>query len=256
MLRKRTLFQIAAVLTLIISSIVIVEHVVVAEELSAGCTTFNSGVPFVGSRLFLAGETVSLTVTIPSGDAQGDIFFNGNLIATTGLFLGPGTRTTSYTFPRDSFGDLAWTVLDTAPPGSVVTSTSCRYTGLPGDEVLAVRPDDRINWRAGDDLAVLYTRPDDFGNPALDVYCVYGNEGFWRFRLTEADLEAWNDSLPQEVPVATVPECNASLYELDNGQIQVNITIDADKYFEIICEDLTCATREIRFSDPSLWPKA
>jgi len=255
MLGTRTLLQLILLTVVAALSVAVTGRVVYAKDLSAGCTTVDSGA-FANDRIFLAGETVSLTITIPNGDAQGDIFFNGSLVATTGLFVGPGTRTASYTFPQDSFGDLAWTILDTAPPGTLVTTTSCRYTGLPGDEVLAVRPDDRINWRAGDDIAVLYSRLDEFGNPALDVYCVFGGEGFWRFRLTEADLEAWDDSLPQDVPLETVPECNASLYELDTGEIQINITLDADKYYEIICEDLTCASREIRYSDPSLWPRA
>ncbi|MCA9914627.1 MAG: hypothetical protein KC496_14845 [Anaerolineae bacterium] len=252
---KRTLIQILAMIFMVAFSTVAVENVAQAKNLSAGCNTVNGGA-FANNRLFLTGETVSLTITIPSGDAQGDIFFDGNLVATTGLFLGPGTRTASYTFPADAVGDLAWTVLDTAPPGTLVTNTSCELPGASGDVgVLAVRPDDRINWRAGDDIAVLYTRPDEFGNPALDVYCLYNGEGIWKFRLTEADVEAWDDSLPQDVPLATVPECNASLYELDTGQIQINITLDADKYYEIICEDLSCSSREIRFSDPSLWPR-
>ncbi len=254
MLGKRTLSYVFLVFSVVTLVGIIGTQGTHAQDLSVGCDTVKSGSVAL-DRLFLAGETVSLTITIPSGTTRGDIFFNGLLVATTGDFTGPDTKTASYTFQRDRTGDLAWTILSLGvPAGTLDVNTNCAYTGLPGLTVdVQQPPDDRINWRAGDDLAILYSRPDDFGNPALDVYCFLNGEGLWRFRLTEADLEAWDDSLPQEVPLATVPECNASLYELDNGQIQINIEVDAAKYYEIICEDLSCTARTIRFSDPSLW---
>lgn len=225
-----------------------------AQTLSAGCTTVDGGTD-VTDGAFLAGETISLTITIPDGQARIDLFVNSILVDSTGFFPGPGSGTVSYTFQQDQTADVAWTTFDLGvTPGGLVTTTSCAYTGLPGEiTALQAPPDDRINWRAGDDLSILYSRPDDFGNPALDVYCYFDGVGIWQYRLTQAELDAWDDSLPQEVPVATVPQCNTSIYELDTGQIQINITLDAAKYYEIICEDLNCSVRTIRFSDPSLW---
>jgi len=247
----------------VLLSFVLVQ-ITLAQDLSNGCEQVNTiPDPLAGAggfnQEFFEGETISFTVNTTVDPIRLTFSFRGEIVADTGLIFAPAEVTLSYTFPADTSGDFGWTfqISDLGMGGTIDTTTNCEFTGMAGgtDETVTLTeqpPDNRLNWRGGDLQAVLYPATDHEGNSALDLYCVFDNEGQFVFRITEEFVEAWDDSLPQEVPLAEAPECNAAFYELDTGEFQVNITLDAGKYFEVICEDLTCATRTIRFTDPAL----
>jgi hypothetical protein len=89
-------------------------------------------------------------------------------------------------------------------------------------------PDDRLNWRGGDHLAVILPGSSSTGEPLLDVYSVSDTgANDYLFTLEAADTANFTNN-PPATNTLLKAEGNASAYMLTSGEIQIRIGPDAD----------------------------
>jgi hypothetical protein len=236
-----------------------------AVDRSPGCAEFNRNGSTNNSQQFYSGEVLYVRITVNGGTiTQAGIFDHENSVymkSTSGTFTAGDVITVSYTIPADGSYDLSYgweptnspsVVFSCGSPEDVLALDASGFI-INEDGILVQLPvDNRFNWHNGDLFAMIFPGTDSAGNPALNLYCIAGDEGVLGFQVTETDIEAHDESLPQSVPVLEANLCNAAFYVLDDGEYpyQINIWDDEGKLYETLCTDLTCATRISRFIDP------
>lgn len=101
-------------------------------------------------------------------------------------------------------------------------------------------PDDRLNWGSGDLLAVLYSQPDDFGDPALHIYCVNADgKGFLGLVVTQADFADVPAQPEANTLVASSALCAVDVYLLTTGEISIGVTDPTSgKMYFTVMQDL------------------
>lgn len=116
-------------------------------------------------------------------------------------------------------------------------------------------PDDRINWKHGDNTAILYPRKDAEGKPVLQLYCM-SPDG--KGTLGDIITQDMFDKAPAKPAVNTkVHETNVcrvpvTFYVLTTGEYQVNIGPDIEgKTHEIIFTGLPPS--KVYFKDFNLY---
>jgi hypothetical protein len=98
-------------------------------------------------------------------------------------------------------------------------------------------PDDRLNWKHGDDYAVLYARNDAQGNPILHIYCIdeKGN-GSLGYILTQEMFDRAPAKPSSNTKVGETDACRVPVkfYVLTTGEYQINIGPNAEGKVEVI----------------------
>lgn len=221
---------------------------------SPGCEALNSG----GSMgLFYAGDRIQMDVIIYSaGPFQPQLYYNGES-RVIGEFLSPDDEARLvYTVPSTGMGEVFGVLVG---PGSGLDydiEFSCAADSIDtsnNDDTVSATltpPDQRLNWRMGDNLAVMYPAVTADGEPRLDVYCYLDGQGILAFSISEPQVAA-ADLSANAVSLAAAQQCDAEFYVLPNGEVQLNISTPEGKLYEIICQDLACIDPTMRFTDPN-----
>lgn len=154
------------------------------------------------------------------------------LSANTQYFLvnyGFGGDTGTYTNEISGPGNVTLGIWSAAPDPTPV---------LP--DPLPQPPDDRLNWGSGDLHAVLYSRPDDFGDPALHVYCVNADgEGYLGLVVTQADFADVPAGPQANTLVASSALCAVDVYVLTTGEVSIGVTDPTSgKMYFTVMQDL------------------
>jgi hypothetical protein len=169
----------------------------------------------------------------------------------TSIDLGTTANVTNWTAPNDNPRVYVEAIANGDTVSTDVIEIDCAtgtYTILASsggsaetDTALNVPPpDDRINWRSGDDSAVVYVRNDAEGNPILEIYCIDENsEGHLALLITESDVSAIATPPESNQLVAESNDCALSFYVLTSGEYQINIGPDSEgKIVALIFESL------------------
>ncbi len=255
----------ATIVLLVLAGLVVIPHSE-AQDRSPGCREYNRNGATNNSQVFYAGEILHVQFLVGGGTTvtQAGIYDHENAVyakSLTGNF-GPGSViSVSYRIPADGSYNLSFGAQPVVPPNksfSCETPNSMEALSTDGfiinadGQLVELPVDDRFNWHNGDLFALIYPNSDSNGEPALDVYCIVDGEGVLGMHVTQAALDAYDDSQPQTVPVMEAPMCDATFYMLDSGDYpyQINIVDPEGKLYETLCTDLTCATRISRFVDP------
>ncbi len=113
--------------------------------------------------------------------------------------------------------DFTFDVLGSVPAGFTPAVAS----------TLPQPPDARLNWRGGDNIAVVYEGQDDSGAPALHIYTVNSaSQGEILLVVTAADFGALLAAPPAEHTLVASAGAVA-VYILTTGEVQINITEQA-----------------------------
>lgn len=208
-------------------------------------------------------------LTIPSGFTvditgyvnNGSILNNGTL-TNTNFFLNIGTLTnngvvinsgTSIANPGviDNAGvinsiGLAFIanvgVINTGCPGSITGAvfTNRPIYNCPG-QINNPPPDDRLNWKHGDDFAAIYSRFDQQGNPDIVIYCIAPDaSGVLAMTITQSDLVGVPMPPATNMLVKNRTMCHIRFYVLTTGEYQINTGPNKEgKVFVAIFTDLT-----------------
>ncbi|MCA9913524.1 MAG: hypothetical protein KC496_09255 [Anaerolineae bacterium] len=219
---------------------------------SPGCEAIASG----GTNgLFYAGDRIQMDVVVYSaGPFTPQLYYDG-VSEVVGSLLYPGDQARlQYTVPTTQTADVFGILLG---PG-VGTDYDISF-GCAGDdpqassstsEVSLTAPDQRLNWRMGDEFAVMYPETTAQGDPRLDVYCYIDGQGILAFSVSEPQIVS-AEITSNAILLASAQRCGAELYLLPNGEVQLNISTPEGKLYEIICQDIACMDPTMRFTDPN-----
>ncbi len=190
------------------------------------------------------GETITFTFTGGTTIRHRWFRFPVNLaspLLDTGLVNSP--RTVPFVAPATGDYDYRFTLTD---PTTV--AISCVLPAAPPPTAVGaaaplpeVPPDDRLNWRHGDLMDVVYRRYDAQGNPMLHVYLVSANSiGNILCTLTRADAAPFVGNPP--VQNVFIRYCNAqvAVYYLTSDELQINIGPDGEgKTYVLVFNPIT-----------------
>jgi len=226
---------------------------VLAAE-SPGCAALGS----TGTTdEFYKGDRVQMTVEVFSaGPFTPQLYYEG-ISQVTGTPLSPGqSGSIAFTIPTTQIAQVQAALLGSGAPGDYSISLSCVTESSDNDgsdgTLNISAPDDRLNWRMGDEFAVMFPETTDDGSMRLDVYCYLDGQGQWAFTVTESDVAAANAETPSEpVLLGSASVCRAEFYLLPNGELQMNIWTPEGKLYEIFCDDLQCIDPALRYTDPN-----
>ncbi len=221
---------------------------------SPGCETLASG----GSTgIFYAGDRIQMDVIVYSaGPFIPQLYYDG-VSVVVGVQLNPGDQARlQYTVPANGFAEVFGILIGPGGDldhditfGCAVDSADSTGSSSTTNVDLSA-PDERLNWRMGDEFAVMYPATASNGDQRLDVYCYVDGQGVLAFTVSEAQI-ASTDLSAEAVMLATAQRCNTELYLLPTGEVQLNITTPEGKLYEIICQSITCTDPILRFTDPN-----
>ncbi len=209
---------------------------------------------------FFAGERVRLTVEVfNAGPFTPTLFYDG-VGQVTGTPLSPGeTGRIAFTIPMTGIAEVNGVLVGAGNDADYSLLYECVVATADDSEPKADNaltidleaPDNRLNWRMGDDFAVMYPAQTANGSTRLDVYCYLDGRGELAFSVSADEVNRSGTGNAEAVLLASADGCGAELYLLPGGEIQVNILTPEAKLYEIICEDLQCIDPTMRFTDPN-----
>lgn len=158
--------------------------------------------------------------------------------------LGNTGNATGWTAPNDKpqvYVEATANGVTVTTPVIEIDCATGTYTILSSGAAAQRPPDDRLNWRAGDNDAAVYVRSDDAGNPAIHIYCIEDDsKGQLGLIVTEDALAGIDASPTVNELVAESSTCAVSFYVLTSGEYQINIGPDSEgKSTILIFEGLT-----------------
>lgn len=172
------------------------------------------------------------------GGPRSSVTNHADALLGTSIDLGNTSNGTGWTAPNDNPRVYVEATANGDTVSTDVIEIDCAtgtYTilGSSGgsDETASTLPppDNRINWRSGDDYAVVYVRNDAEGNPMLEIYCIDENsQGNLTLLITESDVSAITTPPESNQLVAESDDCAVSFYVLTTGEYQINIGPDSE----------------------------
>ena len=219
-----TLFTMLLLTTLVSQPVFACAQVIGSGTTSSTASASTSDVP--------EGAKVTVKLTSSCGGALGSVTIkaDGDKVFASGFNLTSFDETTlSYTL-KGHAGSL---IVSLKTNDYVAYKIIVSFDGAVHDG--PEPPDNRINWRMGDDIAAIYRDADDAGNPALSIYEINdAAEGELRFKVTMADLQPYLDNPPaHNTEIKTAGK--VTLYALTSGEFQISLGPNAEgKVYDLI----------------------
>jgi hypothetical protein len=188
---------------------------------------------------FNQGEVLTVSVNTSTAPTVTVEIPAGNPVATINA---PGQA--SYTMPSNAVANLRVFVIF---PNTFNVTFTCGIppAGGAASPKADVPPDDRLNWRHGDLLAVVYRQVDKAGKAKVVVYQVNENSrGFFVCSLSQAEMALYTEflkqfALPENIELKVCTRL-VKWYLLTNGQAQLNIGPDAEgKMYTLVFDPAT-----------------
>ena len=228
----KRLFMIASLFMMILLSTLVSQPVFAcAQVIGSGATSSTAS---ASTSDVPKGAKVIIKLTTACVGASGSVSIkaDGDKVFSSGFNLASFAETTqsytlkghadSLTVSLESNDDVAY---------KIIVSYEGSGSAHDGPEP----PDNRINWRMGDDIAAIYRDADDAGNPALSIYEINADaEGELRFKVTMADLQPYLDNPPAH-NTEIMSAGKVTLYALSSGEFQISLGPNAEgKIYDLI----------------------
>jgi hypothetical protein len=184
------------------------------------------------------GETITFTFTGGTTFRHRWFAYPVNIatpLSDSGFLATP--QSVSFTAPTTGDYDYRFTLTSVT---TVAISCVLPASATSAGSSLGVPPDDRLNWRYGDLMDVVYLRRDSQDNPALHVYTVNANSvGVIVCTVTHEDATPFVDNPPAQNTFIRACDAHSSIYYLTSDELQMNIGPDAEGKVYVLVFDST-----------------